>query len=515
MNPIHWRLPATRASFLWALIAACSLAGSGCQQIIGIKDRRGGPALGGNAGLDGSPAIDASHGTEGDSPPGDAPSLGTDSGSGGGIPATGGGLSTGGSLGAGGVASTGGTRFTSGATGQGGVGGIGGIAFTGGRAGTGGIPLTGGVPGVGGTTATAGTVGTGKGGNTSGASGGAGGTTTDAGMGGTGGTTRTGGVVGTGGRTGTGGSTGTGGRVGTGGSTGPEPPSCQGQTFRCGAASESCCTTIHLPGGTFPMGRGADKDAYSGRSNELPEHNVTVGPFSLDKYEVTVGRIKVFLADFDRWRQAGNPAINAGANPNLPGVASGWESGASLRSNAADLAGALRCSTDEQTIDAGNDVYPINCITYYEAFAFCIWDGGRLPSEAEWELAAAGGDENRLYPWGTPAPDSTRANFTGCTGCAATPKVVVGSYPTGAGRWGHLDLAGSMWEWVLDWYQSDWYSTGGATCVNCANLTTQSYRVIRGSSWSDPASDIRAAFRGYTYGTTHYQYRGVRCARDP
>jgi formylglycine-generating enzyme required for sulfatase activity len=55
---------------------------------------------------------------------------------------------------------------------------------------------------------------------------------------------------------------------------------------------------------------------------------------------------------------------------------------------------------------------------------------------------------------------------------------------------------------------------GGTTCANCANLSTQTYRVIRGSSWSDPASDLRTAFRGYTYGTTHYQYRGVRCARD-
>jgi formylglycine-generating enzyme len=388
-----------------------------------------------------------------------------------------------------------------------GSGGIDGAVGSGGAISTGGALGTGGLPGSGGASARGGAPGTG----------GAIGTGGPVATGGTavaGGTMGTGGAVGSGGVWGTGGAS-TGGVVGTGGSTITEPPSCQGQSFRCGAANESCCTTIHLPGGTFPMGRGAGTDAYGGRANELPEHSATVAPFSLDKYEVTVGRLKVFLADFDRWRQAGNPTLNAGANPNLTGAASGWPSDASLRTNAADLAGALRCATDEQTIDAGNDAFPANCITYYESFAFCIWDGGRLPTEAEWELAAAGGEENRLYPWGAAAADSTHANFTGCAGCAASPKVVVGSYPAGVGRWGHLDLAGSMWEWVIDWYQSDWYSSGGATCNNCANLTTQTYRVIKGSSWSDPASDIRAAFRGYTYSTTHYQYRGVRCARDP
>ncbi len=47
-----------------------------------------------------------------------------------------------------------------------------------------------------------------------------------------------------------------------------------------------------------------------------------------------------------------------------------------------------------------NETYAINCMTWYEAFAFWVWAGGRLPIEAEWEYAAAGGDENRLYPWG-------------------------------------------------------------------------------------------------------------------
>jgi formylglycine-generating enzyme required for sulfatase activity len=387
---------------------------------------------------------------------------------------------------------TGGLRGTGGIPGTGGIVGTGGILGTGGLIGTGGLPGTGGILGTGGLPGTGGILGTG-------------------------GLIGTGGLPGTGGILGTGGIPGTGGVVGTGG-TGPvaEPPSCLGKSFRCGAASENCCTTIHLEGGSFPMGRGTGQDLFSeGRGNEVPEHTATVAPFSLDKYEVTVGRMQSFVADYNRWRQAGNPAANAGANPNIPGVATGWNPTWNIPSDAAGLDSNLRCNTAGQTLGAGNENYPANCVNWHEAFAFCLWDGGRLATEAEWELAAAGGTENRLYPWGPEAPDNTRASFAGCVGCATSAFTAVGSYPAGVGRWGHLDLVGSVWEWVLDWYQSDWYSTDGSTCNNCVDWTSATYRSLRGSSWSDPSSDLRAAFRGYAVGSSHYTYRGARCARDP
>jgi formylglycine-generating enzyme required for sulfatase activity len=147
-------------------------------------------------------------------------------------------------------------------------------------------------------------------------------------------------------------------------------------------------------------------------------------------------------------------------------------------------------------------------LSWYEAFAFCIWDGGRLPTEAEFEYAATGGEENRVYPWGAAVPDATRAVYNGAT------LVVVGSKPAGAGRYGQLDLAGSLWEWVLDLY-----APYGTSCDDCANLTTGTTRVLRGPSFSNTdlaaVTGLRAANR-YQDGrdpALHLNTTGVRCAR--
>ena len=102
------------------------------------------------------------------------------------------------------------------------------------------------------------------------------------------------------------------------------------------------------------------------------------------------------------------------------------------------------------TTSAGsNETLPIGCATFGELYAFCIWDGGFLPSEAEWQYVAAGGSENRGYPWGTSTIDCQHASYTGA-GCSSTGPSAVGAHPSGAGRWGHLDLAGNVSEVVLD-----------------------------------------------------------------
>lgn len=259
---------------------------------------------------------------------------------------------------------------------------------------------------------------------------------------------------------------------------------------------------------------------YGCYSNETPQNSTTISAFKLDKYLVTVARMKKFLEDYNTWR-ATNPTAGAGANPADPtntGYRSGWSTGMSgLNLTASGFANSLACisstgtSTGTSTYTAsGNDNYPVNCINWVQAFAFCIWDGGRLPSEAEWEYAAAGGAENRLYPWGSAAPDSTLAVFGG--GNALHD---VGSKPAGAARWGHLDMAGLVWEWVFDWYDAGYYSA--PNCVDCSAYAVGVYdRVVRGGSYSNTIDSgaMRSARRFSASGTiSPPPAYGFRCAR--
>ena len=285
---------------------------------------------------------------------------------------------------------------------------------------------------------------------------------------------------------------------------------------------ESCCTSIVLPGGSFPMGRSAENctgctdgcpDGVSCDTDEQPEHSVTVSGFALDKYEVTVGRFRAFV-EAGGGTQASPPPAGDGAHPSIE--QSGWNSAwnSYLPTDQAGLARNVRCNSTNRTWtdSAGeNEQYPMNCVSWFEAFAFCIWDGGRLPTEAEWEYAAAGGDENRLYPWGDDVAEPLPANYAG-TG--NRPTMAVGSYPDGNGRWGHADLAGSVWEWVLDWYESSWYTMTRTTCTDCASLTAVSSNVLRGGYWDDIAGMLRVANRGGNSRDDRLSSIGWRCSRS-
>jgi formylglycine-generating enzyme len=319
-------------------------------------------------------------------------------------------------------------------------------------------------------------------------------------------------------------------------------PSCEKLSVQC--QGESCCTAPTLPGGTFPMGRSTDptsSDYYGDKllwatefSNELPEHKAAVDTFALDKYEVTVGRFRQFVAAYDTWHKTGdNPKTGAGAHPAIRGT--GWsESWSALPSDLpadqAALRRDLQCSPDTEnwTDEAGrNEAYAINCVNWFAAFAFCIWDGGRLPTEAEWEYAAAGGDENRLFPCGSKSPPLMVGSFDKYG--QPSPQVEVGSTLRDAGRWGHLGLSGNFTEWVFDTYKADYRDKDGnpITCNVCANTDVSSMgRTTRGSDWVGQESFMRSALRGTAPpsdrtelfntpgGPTPTANLGFRCAYD-
>jgi formylglycine-generating enzyme required for sulfatase activity len=172
--------------------------------------------------------------------------------------------------------------------------------------------------------------------------------------------------------------------------------------------------------------------------------------------------------------------------------------------------------------------FPIDCVSWYDAYAFCIWDGGFLPSEAEWEYAAAGGGGaagQREYPWGTASPGVTNQYaiyhdyyYSPLAGGAGLPYMApVGTATLGVGRWGQLDLVGEVQEWVLD-SLSNYVSP----CLDCGYLSplTTIDRVERGANFDtgdfggntlplEPPTRLAAP-------ETQRDVRlGVRCARQP
>jgi formylglycine-generating enzyme required for sulfatase activity len=252
----------------------------------------------------------------------------------------------------------------------------------------------------------------------------------------------------------------------------------------------------------------------------------TISSFYLDKYEVTVGRFRNFV-NAGQGVQTSPPAAGAGANPFTS--SSGWDSSwnGSLTASTGALETALKCDptlgtwTDSR---GGNEDRPINCVSWFEAMAFCAWDGGFLPTEAEWNYAAAGGSEQRVYPWSVPpgsmTVDSSYAvfgcNATGGGACTSISDIgFVGSdSPKGDGKWGQSDLAGNLVEWNLDWFAMPFPTT---TCSDCADLTTTTTRSYRGggpvSTSACGSNTIRPAVRGDMAPSGRLRSVGFRCAR--
>jgi len=207
----------------------------------------------------------------------------------------------------------------------------------------------------------------------------------------------------------------------------------------------------------------------------VPERPVHMSPFYLDRLEVTVGR----------WRTA----LNAGFMPT-----GSWSD-------------AGQCTFDAS---GAADDWPMNCIDWESARAFCRWAGGDLPSEAQWEYAASGAGDENLYVWGSLEPTCERSVYgraggtprlgtaNECADWGSGPRpVVMGAASLDASPAGVVDLAGNLSEWTLDAFVPLTSSCPGRDqrddprCDDVENPL----RVVRGADWASPPSDLPTAHR--------------------
>ena len=274
---------------------------------------------------------------------------------------------------------------------------------------------------------------------------------------------------------------------------GPRPPQSS-----CTDATTPGCGVVVVSGGNFSLGEVGAQNA------EPIQPDITTGNFQMDAYEVTVARFRKF------WL-AGHPALTSAVT--YPSGSVSWAGIVAEPQQAA--------SCNWSPMPGAREAHPINCVEWGTALAFCAWDGGRLPTEAEWEWAArgrpiAGLSAPRRYPWGDQEPTGSatvacdRAQWNLCVGDDGAVTRRVGSFaPSG----GIYDLAGNIYEWAADVYAlySDTGCWGGSPRTNpvCRPVAGGDL-LLRGGSWrADMTTYLHGASRGHT--TAGYSNIGFRC----
>jgi formylglycine-generating enzyme required for sulfatase activity len=259
---------------------------------------------------------------------------------------------------------------------------------------------------------------------------------------------------------------------------------------------------VFIPAGNFQMG--CEPEDGDCEPDESPRHEVWLSAYSIDTYEVTNARYAAFLT----WH--GNDC--GGGDCVLA-----W-----------NLELRLSESGGIWTAEAGFEDHPLVLVTWIGAKTFCMWQGKRLPTEAQWEKAAKGAAEHYIYPWGD-AWVANAANgdpFETGDYPSTTPVGYYdgsdhdGAYQTTDGRspYGAHDMAGNVYEWVSDWYLSDYYDEylpGAWPADPQGPVSGMARRVLRGGGWRYSGSlYLRTSNRvgGYTFATT--TDTGFRCSRD-
>lgn len=229
---------------------------------------------------------------------------------------------------------------------------------------------------------------------------------------------------------------------------------------------------VDIPAGPFWLGSPKAGRRSAVLPSEMPQHQVALAAFRIAQTPVTNAEYRQF--------------VSATEHPS-----------------------PLHWQGDE--IPAGLEHHPVTHVDWYDAQAFCRWAGVRLPSEAEWERAAAGAHSRgaRIYPWGNQPPGTKRSNF-GSDGKQSTT-TAVDRHPGGATPEGLLDMAGNVWEWASSLYAPYPYNAGDGREA----LETRGQRVLRGGSFLSPsAAYIRCSMRSLSYETRRREHIGFRVAQD-
>ena len=240
---------------------------------------------------------------------------------------------------------------------------------------------------------------------------------------------------------------------------------------------------VYIPEGEFIMGADTDSPYFWGA--EAPEHYVYLDDYWIYRTEVTNAMYATCVAD------KACPAVQQ-----------------------------VRSRTRGEYFGVARfDDYPVIYVTWTHAQAYCVWAGGKLPTEAQWEKAARGTD-GRMFPWGNDPLTENRANFCDkqCTGSERDPSqndgyadtAPIGSFPDGASQYGVLDMAGNVWEWCLDNFLPGYYSS--SPYENPLGPTSSKYRVVRGGGFDKISDGVRTAMRYGIRPDISLETVGFRCA---
>ena len=229
--------------------------------------------------------------------------------------------------------------------------------------------------------------------------------------------------------------------------------------------------SVDVPAGEFSMGCNSAVDTEC-NSDEKPYHQVTLSDFAIDNNLVTA-------VEYQQCVNSGACTAPAPGDTCTYGV-------------------------------SGKEIYPVNCVTWSQAAAYCLWRGKHLPTEAQWEKAARGANGLK-YPWGNAAPDCDHAVMS-VTGCSNSGTLPIGSKTAGASPYGALDMAGNAWEWVADWYDAGYYNTSPTS--DPQGPSTGTLRVARGGSFeSTLTSQLRTSNRAEYDPASSNANTGFRCAK--